>query len=338
MKNISFAILFIAFTASSCKKMFVPEPANNPEAIFEHLWNAYNEDYAPFEERNVDWDRAYDKYRPLVKSSTTEKELFKVLSEMMSLTKDAHVWLTAPVYGHYNANKYYGERFEDELFNLENIRINYLKSGYKNDHHSRYTYGMLKNENIGYIHLASVGDNFLKLENLLDEFSGASSYIIDLRHNGGGDFTWAFKAMGRLTQKDEYAFRSKTKNGKGKDDYTPWFDWYLKPNGTYVGKPVVVLTDRYTVSAAERATMAFKKLPNIMVMGDTTNGSISTLIGRELANGWAYSIGSQKIEMFDGINYEGKGIPPDVFFKNNMADVNAGIDRVLEKAIERLKH
>jgi carboxyl-terminal processing protease len=100
-----------------------------------------------------------------------------------------------------------------------------------------------------------------------------------------------------LTSQSRFVFRSKTKNGKGKNDFTPWKEWYIKPKGEYINKPIVVLTDRFTISAGERATMAFKTLPNVTVLGDTTNGAHGTMIGRELANGWFYSLVPQKVEM-----------------------------------------
>ena len=97
-----------------------------------------------------------------------------------------------------------------------------------------------------------------------------------------------------------------------------------------------MLTDRYTISAGERAVMAFKTLPNVTLMGDTTNGAHGTMIGRELANGWFYSLVPQKVELFDGNTYEGTGLAPDVYSKNTMAEINSGIDNTLQKAIDEL--
>ena len=147
---------------------------------------------------------------------------------------------------------------------------------------------------------------------------------------------WGYENMGRLTDKKRLAHRSKTKNGIGDDDYTEWFDWYIEPKGEYFDKPIVYLTDRYTISAGERMTYAMKSLPNVLHMGDTTNGSISSMAGRDLANGWKYSIVPQKIEGFDGVYYEGVGIPPEVYIKNTFTEMSQGIDRTLEAAIARL--
>jgi C-terminal processing protease CtpA/Prc len=82
--------------------------------------------------------------------------------------------------------------------------------------------------------------------------------------------------------------------------------------------------------------MAFKTLPNVTIIGDTTNGAHGTMIGRELANGWFYSLVPQKVELFDGKSYEGTGLAPDVYSKNAMEEINSGIDKTLEKAIDEL--
>ena len=61
------------------------------------------------------------------------------------------------------------------------------------------------------------------------------------------------------------------------------------------------------------------------------------MVGRDLANGWKYSIVTQKIEGFDGQYYEGTGIPPEIYVKNTMAEMDQGIDRTLEEALNSLK-
>src|SRR5690606_17448785 len=140
-----------------------------------------------------------------------------------------------------------------------------------------YVSGKIKGENIGYIFFDHVGDNFSVLNDFLNTYASATGLIVDLRHNDGGDFTYCFNEMGRLTDETRFVFRSRTKNGPGPGDYTPWKDWSIRPEGAYLDKPIVVLTDRYTISAGERAVMAFMTLPNVTTVGDTTNGAHGTM-------------------------------------------------------------
>jgi C-terminal processing protease CtpA/Prc len=108
----------------------------------------------------------------------------------------------------------------------------------------------------------------------------------------------------------------------------------LSPSGPYFDKPIVLLTDRLTISAGERAVMVLKTLPNLTHVGDTTNGAFATKLGKELANGWDYSIVSQQLEYRDGVDYEGTGMPPDIVMKNTLEEINQGQDKVLEEALK----
>lgn len=315
--------------------MYTDEPSNNPEAIFENLWTTFNEEYALFDERHVDWEATYAVFRPMVSSNTTDAELFTILSQMLGRLDDGHVNLTAPGKNVFYSNKIRNELIDDTLFDLPVVR-SYLEPEYKEGDEHSYIYGKIKNKNIGYIYFDHIGENFFKLKDFLNKYGDVNGYIIDLRHNEGGDFTYSFPEIGRLTDRSRYVFRSRTKNGKGPNDFTDWHKWSIHPNGDYINKPIVVLIDRYTISAGERAVMAFKTLPNVTLIGDTTNGAQGTMIGRELPNGWFYSIVTQKTEVYDGQSYEGIGLAPTIYSINRLSDVNAGIDQTLQMAIDNL--
>ena len=335
MKNLIYiiAIVFALFLISCEKVFFEPTPENNPEAIFEDFWTTYHNEYANFEERGVNWDAIYAQYRPQVSLNTTDDELFEIFKQMLWHLRDAHVKLGAPNRKVFSPDKYYEFRFEDELFDLDLIKSKYLKSAFRQDEYAINTYGRIGN--VGYIHMRWISDNLAEFGSILESFSDTDGLIIDLRHNGGGDFTWAFSAFGPLTDKERFSYRSRTKNGPGPDDFTDWFEWNMVPGEEYFDKPLVLLTDRYTISAGERATLGLKTLPNVVHIGDTTNGAIVTVISRELANGWYYTVMPQEIEFRDGVSYEGMGIPPDILVENTAEEMNAGQDKALEAALAR---
>ena len=95
----SIYILIAAFSLMSmgCQKVFFePDPENNPEALFEDLWNTFQTDYAPFEARGVDWQAEYDRLRPQVSMETTDEELQEIIIELLSCLNDMHVKFTVP--------------------------------------------------------------------------------------------------------------------------------------------------------------------------------------------------------------------------------------------------
>jgi carboxyl-terminal processing protease len=331
--SIQFVIAAGLILVVGCDRLFLPQPAADPVAIFEHVWRTFDEESANLEERRVDWQALYARYRPTVTPHTTDPELFGVLAEMLGHIDDSHVSLTAPHLPYFNANRYYRENVDRDLFDLDLILEHYLEPGYRKGRN--YAYGRIAGQDVAYVHLGMVNaETMARLPEMLDRHPDVAGYVVDLRHNGGGNHTFAFDAMGRFTDRSRYVFRSKTKNGPRRDDYTPWTEWHLKPSGRYVGKPIVVLTDRFTPSAAERMVMAFHKLPNATVVGDTTSGTFGTKISRELANGWYFALSVQKVEMFDGTSYEGIGLAPHVAVRNDRDEMKAGVDRVLETALE----
>lgn len=335
MKNYKYVFIALAFIAfAGCKKViFETEPKNNPEAIFENLWTTFKTDYAPFEERGVNWDNQYQIFRPQVNSSTSTEALKNIIKSMLRTLNDGHVSLTTPGENIFYSNIIIDQKIDDKLFDLSLIKSNYLQNTFKENGNGLNTYGWIGN--VGYWHIGAIGENMLVLDKILEFFSTAKGLIVDMRHNKGGDFTYAFSEFGRFTDQKRLVFRSKTKNGKGPNDYTAWYDWSISPSGEYFNKPIVLLTDRYTISAGERTVMAFKSLPNVIHVGDTTNGAIATKIGKELTNGWFYSIVTQKTLFQNGVTYEGSGIPPNEYIKNTVIEMTNGHDKSLEKAISK---
>ncbi len=331
----SFINLFtavIAFSLAGCEQLvFEPDPRSDPESVFEELWHTFYTDYAPFDQRGVNWPEQYELFKPLVNQYTTDDELHRVIREMLGSLNDMHVQLTVPGKKHFSSNVYFNDKPGYDLFNLDLVTTGYMTSEARELGDGGIVMGWIGNT--GYVHFKWIGTNFFELNRVLSHFDSADGLIIDLRHNGGGDFTYAFSEIGRLTGEERLVFRSKTKNGKRKDDYTQWHDWYIHPEGAYYDKPLVLLTDRYTGSAAERATMAFKTLPNLVQVGDTTNGGHSTMIGKELINGWYFTVSTQIIEFMDGKSYEGIGMIPDIVVENSQEEMDAGQDKTLETAL-----
>lgn len=326
------AIALSAFTA--CEKVFFePQPANGPEALFEYLWQDFKHHYGPMEDRNVDWDRTYAQFRPRVNPGISDDSLHTILAGMLATLDDGHVNLSAPGRPLFRSNRYFRELTGDSLFNIEVVKQHYLRPGFQVGDEESYVHGLL-DDDVAYVWFDHVGNNWYIMDELLRRYSNAKGLIVDLRHNQGGDFTYAFANMGRFTNQLRPVFRSQTKNGPGPNDFTPWHEWNLQPKGKLWDGKIAVLTDRFTISAGERAAMAFRALPQVIMVGDTTNGATSTMIGRELANGWHYSIPTQKVRMFDGQNYEGTGLAPDVRVVNTMSELRSGKDAALERARE----
>lgn len=328
-------LIVLLLLLSSCEKVFFEEePENDPLAVFNQIWSDFRQIYGPFEERGVNWDALGEKYRPKVTRATSEDELFAVLASMLAELNDGHVRLTAPDKPIFQSNKVFREQTGDDLFDMSLIKNNYLTNGFTD--HDSYVYGLI-NTDIIYVYLKYIDGLTPILEKLADQYPDAKGMIIDLRHGQGGDFTWAFPSLARFTDQKRLVFSSATRNGPDLHDFTAWYEWYLEPAGNYYSKPLSVLIDRYTISASERTAMALDVLPQATLLGDTTSGAHSTMIGRQLQNGWFYTVATQKTKFADGKSYEGIGIAPDILLQNDRALMQKGTDSILERAIQELK-
>lgn len=77
--------------------------------------------------------------------------------------------------------------------------------------------------------------------------------------------------------------------------------------------------------------------PHVTVVGDTASNAFATeTFVRLLPNGWELGFPTQFYLYPDGTSPEGVGIVPDIYLRNDTLDVQNGIDRELEKAIDLL--
>ncbi len=77
--------------------------------------------------------------------------------------------------------------------------------------------------------------------------------------------------------------------------------------------------------------------PNVVLVGDTTGGSVSALSNVEIADLWYTQVVQKTILTYQKHWIEGAGIPPDFYVKSTESDFAAGIDPVLDFALELLE-
>jgi len=329
--------VILSVLCSSCEKMLLDEETpNTPTNNFEILWKDYNEMYGPFVVKNTNWDSLYHVYRPLINDNSTDIELYNAITGLISNLDDNHVTLT-PV----NSNL---QRYESGIlgrmgtftdFNLSVVQNNYLTQS--KEYCSTIQYGKI-GKNVGYIHISNIteGINFYEkaLNDILDYMKDTDGIIIDIRNNSGGIDKQSIYIAGRFTNESKSAFTFRLKNGTAHDSFTPFYEYTVKPEGDfqYLNK-VVLLTHRFTISAAETFTLSMARNDNVTIVGDTTSGAFSDMTTRELPNGWIYTISVGDWRDFKGESYEGIGYPPDVVIQNQSRDIENGKDEALETSI-----
>jgi len=322
---------------SSCQRLVLgDEEANDPENNFELFWQDFDEHYGLFTVRGWDWDSIYTEFRPQVTAQTTDEELFAVFRSMVDYLDDSHTFVYWPGQDFFSGNSADDDRIVAEFslpLILEQLDIIDSSSA------EGYVYGNLRDRNVGYLYLAGIEIDDLSFgDQLLQDIGGKDALIIDLRNNTGGDDNVGAALAGRFADRTELAYTVQERSGPEHDDFAPRRDYFLRPAGpAQYEKPVVILTDHITVSAAEVMLIYFKMLPRVTQIGTFTSGDFSdTGMRRFLPNGMQYQYSIMKFLLPDGTHLDGKGHAPDIAVRNTEAEVSAGTDRVLQRAFQFL--
>jgi carboxyl-terminal processing protease len=345
MKKI-FIIFISILVLSGCEKLlFKDEIKNNVPNNFTVFWNDFNRYYPLFESKKIDWDSVYNHYSPMITDQTTELKLFQIFSDMIKPLNDGHVYVisnfgTAQSYQHIEIlNNYYNymSLFDTRYFvafSRNNNNINYWDIADCNIGYFHINSFNLKDEGL----FAMSGKSYLIIDEILQKFKDKDGIIIDIRWNTGGLIPNSETIASRFMDQKRLYAKLRSKNGPGKKDFSNWSDYYIEPKGSYqFTKPVVILTSRLTGSASEWFLLAMKTLPSVTVVGDTTNGSFSYSLLRELPNGWTFALSTEIVTTPDLRTYEGCGIPPDYVVINSQKDYDNRRDVMLQKAIDILK-
>lgn len=340
MKQLLFSIIgLLVFT--SCQKDFLKtEEVNTPENNFEILWKDFNEHYALFEVRDSDWDSIYTEYRPLVNNETTDEELWTIFSEMIEYLDDTHTVLsTGDDKRIYTSGFTLNEQSKKE-FDITLLQDKYLSDFVTYETEENISFASIKGEDIGYIWINNMGySNPEVIDEVVTGLMDHKAIILDLRQNTGGDDFYGKRIANAFSDGEHLIYTSEIKNGPTPSNFSEKRDYFTTKTGDLqFTKPVIVLTDRRTVSAAETCLIHLKAFEHVTQIGDVTSGDFSAKsMERFLPNGWKYTYSIQKILLPDGSSLDGIGHIPDVFIKNTETDIAAGNDIVLEKAIDYLK-
>lgn len=319
---------------------------NTPEGNFQAFWHGVNRNYAFFNYDPVDWDGMLRRMQPRVNASTTDAQLLDIFREMMSTLIDNHRTINindSAIYSHFTAYPYI------RTLNIRNIQRNYVKV-FALEHDGRMGYGTI-NDDILWVWRSDMKLEQQKLDSVL-QLRDWRGVILDLRGNPGGVFSEVNKMVSTFApNKFLYGYK-RYLISNDKFSLGPFIGQYIerdnKAGKALYQKPVMVLTDRWSGSAAEHATIALKQLPQVTVLGDTTAGALGSVNTKPdisyyggafaLPNGmWVrlanevFYAGPQK-EML-----EGKGVPPHVVIVNTATEIAQGRDAMLEEAIRRLQ-
>lgn len=339
MKKILVTII-IALSICSCKKIVLGEnEKNNPENNFELLWKDFDAHYSLFDVRSIKWDSLYNYYRPKVTAQTTNDELWDICCQMIEELDDSHTYIYRPDLDSFYVSGVKLNNQALEEFNLDLISNKYLNSLTNVSKDREFSYGSIKDKDIGYIYLGQEeGVDPNKIDEVIDKLKTHKAIILDIRNNGGGDDLFGARIAGAFCDEEKFVYSVQTRNGKNHTDFDEKaFKFSKKQGDEQFLKPVIVLTDRYTISAGEVMLIYLKSFNHITQIGDTTAGDFSTTSNnRFLPNSWTYQYSNQLFLLPDGSSLDGLGHVPAVYIKNTKVNIANNEDKVMEEAINYL--
>jgi carboxyl-terminal processing protease len=365
MKSIIIATLLVTLTTFVFGQNPVTMPKDTTlsfqEKNFETLWLTFEEHYAFFKLRNIDWKKTYQQYRPTVNANTSDDELFEIFSKMLAPFQDNHINVIIPSKKQFKSTKpstFIKEFPTDSLRQLFWTMVDQTlaKNGFGQlkyagaEYNGKPLFSYSTSKKYAYLRFnrcfVSEEEENSKLDaeaasKLLDSvflnFTSSKTLIIDVRDNIGGNDEFSYEVAGRFAEKKSIGMFKKNRKG-GYEDFGETETWYIEPKGKpNFLKPVIVLTNDKTVSAGDVFALIMKEIPKVKIIGENTRGIYSDMYGFELPNKWLISLSNQRYYNVNMICYEGSGTPVDIIIKNKRQDLDKMTDPIIIKALNMAK-
>ena len=350
MRRICFALPALVFLGCLHSPQAVDEPGTDLQG-FIAVYEAY-EEYCPyFAHKGLDWKGMAAIYYPMAVQCETEEELIAVIVEMLAEIQDTAISL-------YERNSF-GEVIQlvypftaeyDANYDMDVLIEQYLEpngwAGWEEGYSEGF--GWCDPALLPYFFLDTIpGGYHPSAFDSLDVFIAecieldVPAVIIDIRMNPGGNldngYTCGRILMGRFAEKSYPGAIYRSRSGPEYDQYGD-IRPVIYPSGSaqYTGT-VLLLVGENCSDRSENMTANFINFPNVILLGDTTRGSVSKLTDCTISDDWYCWVPTGTILTYDQHWIEGAGIPPDVYVEATEADFAAGVDPVLDYAIELLE-
>ena len=190
-----------------------------------------------------------------------------------------------------------------------------------------------KKKDLGYIRLKSFNENsdkqFLKSVKEFEKISKIKGYVFDLRNNPGGLLTQAINITDFFLEDGEIV---STKGRK----ITETRKFFARKGDEIKGKPIVVLINNGSASAAEIFAGALKDHKRAIILGENSygKGSVQSII--PLRNGGGMRLTISKYYLPSGKSISEVGVTPDILVEEKGEDflINSEKDNQLNYAIK----
>ncbi|MFI4937223.1 MAG: S41 family peptidase [Candidatus Berkiellales bacterium] len=335
---------------------------------FNTLVALFNQHYAFFKLRGVNWDAVVQKYQTQIEKINHDDALFDALSNMLAEIGDNHVMLAQSLQG--EGKQYTGfklpESFTKEITQStsdKNVNLSEVVDSFSQqaiaqikshmldslvtEVDGKLIWGNLKeNPKIGYLNLVSsenidVDELNASLDKALAFFNQQqiNGIVIDARFNQGGEDTIGLAVANRFSHEAKLISSVQTYYDGGK--LTPVTEMHFNPDlpGEKIWDqhiPVALLISPITASDGEQFALAISALPQVTVIGEATMGILSNQFARKLPNDWWVTLSNELRYDAHGNLVEKHGLQPDIKAKfplGEFGSADPGISAALDHLI-----
>jgi carboxyl-terminal processing protease len=317
----------------------------SPLYIFDAITTSLREFYPFAHEHDVDWAARTSRLRPRMASVHNEVELLAALTELFRGVQDPHTSLAGNINGKpFRLRSFRGQDFKalqaaysrqnqydiflDWVFKLwmpgefDQASAALLSGTRRQAFDNALVWGRLKG-NIGYLainEMAGFGqDSDLAedrtllgpaLDQALADLKDTRAMVLDISHDLGGDDEISSDIASRFADRERKAYSKQAHRGGTVQRFQT-----VPHQGTRYLKPVYLLTSELTASAAEVFAIRMRGLPNVVQVGEATQGVFSDSTEKGLPNGWVLAMSTEIYRDPEGRSYEGTGLSPAVPYR-----------------------
>jgi carboxyl-terminal processing protease len=319
----------------------------NPVINYNFFTKFVKENYGMFPYKNANWDSLTTFYSKYVTNETSEDSLFLIIARLAGNLRDKHFWVDNDKYAYnYSIGKVFPTNKIDSIFksrrSLKNralIETKYLKNEFDSSFVNNILYGRIDG-NIGYLSLDWFDQNLKNVDSVMAVImiylKNCNSLILDIRSNIGGCDPSAFTLANYFVNEDKCYQIVRHRKLDQEFSYSEPVTWFTRHHEESFTKPIIVLINRYTISAAESFSLAMRNFNHIKFLGEPTAGAFSDAEDAYLPNGWHFSYSIGVSTDCQGILWEEKGVPPDITISDSRTK-SASSDPFIEQALLELK-
>ncbi|MCV2363614.1 S41 family peptidase [Paucibacter sp. DJ1R-11] len=363
----------VAQIPPACKQAAPSDPAST----FKAMWEFFDQDYAFFKERGIDWAKRRLALAPIAAAARNDDELQAVLEEALEGFNDHHVSLIRfDAQGevlHYSDSARtptllllnqaflaqnevadldsFSAQWQQHLWTQAGLRLSERNGGDTAELlNGALQWGKLPG-NVGYIALSRLsefaeGSNGHQdvaliraaMDRALLALADTKAMIVDIAVNDGGYDLVSAEVASSFADQRRATFSTTARRPEGRAPR----EWFIAPKGAkpYL-KPVYLLTSDRTVSAGDTLALMMRTLPHVTQVGQATSGSMSDKLGKTLPGNFLVTLSHERSVDPQGVSYEVKGVPPKlalaVFDPKNPASLFSGHAAALDRVLAMIR-